>query len=73
MDEKDKLKRTISYIVDVIETQVKSAKLYQKDCLEDGLTWNAIEGEGYLRACLTIKEEISAYDDTLFYEDYVGD
>lgn len=59
------LKSTIDYMVNVVFSQLYNGKSLAEDAKTNGLTLNQLEAEGFVRACLTIKNEFSQWNDIL--------
>ena len=55
----------LAEIVDVIEEQIYQGKELKEDYLLQDLTLNALEVEGFLRGCITIKEALKGLDKRL--------
>lgn len=63
--EVDELKETIEYMVYTISTLLKGGIALLEDTKKNGLTLNQLEAEGYVRACLTIKNDFKAWNHIL--------
>ena len=59
------LKRTIDYMVGVVLEQINHEQSLLDEAKENDLTLTQLEAEGFIRACLTIKEEFYNWDDKL--------
>jgi tRNA isopentenyl-2-thiomethyl-A-37 hydroxylase MiaE len=63
--DKFELKSMIMYMIHVVENELFHAKQVLEDAKEMGLSITQIETEGYVRACLIIKDEFNRYSDEL--------
>jgi hypothetical protein len=55
----------VHYVVTTINGEIKYAEGMCEAYKSKGLLFSAIEAEGYLRACLTIKESLSEWNESI--------
>lgn len=60
------LKETINYMTDILLQQLEYGQNSIQDCNNNNLILNQLESEGYTRACLTLKNIFSDYNDILY-------
>ena len=70
IQELKKAKEELEWLKHEIQRNYDNAKLLVEDFKESGLTFNAVEAEGYLRASKTIYEQMKHIEENSGTEDW---
>ena len=65
VSEAAELKAALAYCVSTVLRLEHTGRALQKDYKRDGLSINAVEAEGFVRGCITVKEELTQWSEQL--------